>query len=99
MNTNLDRLADLAKGIGTGEKPECETCGGLGGLFTGGGTWDGDCHDCEQGVVPEKVPGYGWCPVCGVDDLDALRERAPNGSTTCRNGHREKSSAWLLEAP
>jgi hypothetical protein len=55
MNTNLDRLADLAKGIGTGEKPECETCGGLGGLFTGGGTWDGDCHDCKKEEKPLEM--------------------------------------------
>lgn len=33
----------------------CGTCGGLGGLFTGGGTWDGDCPDCKKEEKPLEM--------------------------------------------
>ena len=39
---------------------------------------------------------YGFCPVCWCDNEGATRERRADEYTICRNGHKRKSTEWVI---
>jgi hypothetical protein len=61
-------------------------------------TYQGECSWCGErealAQTQEPMAVYGYCPQCGAKGV--MRERRPNGTDKCANGHTYPSSTSTL---